>query len=145
MRYSETDLQCEDLMWFGADINGCIFACTSGGIGSVPEFVCRSREETELLEEFFMEKMPKTTAGILLIPADGCPLAEDGLLLASKGIFCFDAVTDGEYPDAYKKIARPETPIKISELPEKIKLILDSHIVNTNIADRSFLKIQHAF
>jgi len=44
MRYSITDLQCEDIMWFGIDQDGCIFECTSGGMGNVPEFVCQQRK-----------------------------------------------------------------------------------------------------
>ncbi len=48
MTYSEIDLQCEDLLWFGVDRAGRVFCCTTAGQGNVPPFVCRSREETGL-------------------------------------------------------------------------------------------------
>ena len=57
MRYTIIDLQCEDILWFGLDINGNVLAFTSGGSGNVPEFVCRSKEETELLIDFFNKYM----------------------------------------------------------------------------------------
>lgn len=53
MRYTEIDLQCEEIMWFGIDNNGCIFMCATGGCGNVPEFICKSKENVGILEEFF--------------------------------------------------------------------------------------------
>ena len=47
MRYSEIDLQCEDITWFGVDANNHVIAFASGGMGNIPEFVCRSKEETK--------------------------------------------------------------------------------------------------
>ena len=47
MRITKIDLQCYDYLWFAIDANGCIIAFTSGGIGDVPEFVCRSKSETK--------------------------------------------------------------------------------------------------
>lgn len=65
MRYSVFDLQVEDIMWFGMDTNGMIFACTSAGCANVPEFVCESREINELLCDFFMNKLERTTTEVL--------------------------------------------------------------------------------
>ena len=45
MRYSEIDLQCEDIAWFGIDSQKHIIAFASGGIGNVPELVSRSKED----------------------------------------------------------------------------------------------------
>lgn len=68
MRISEIDLQCEDIMWFAIDSKGNIFECTSAGCGNVPEYVCKSREETDILLEYFTEKAPVVTKAKLLIP-----------------------------------------------------------------------------
>lgn len=66
MRFSEIDLQCEDIMWFAVDENNAVVAFTSGGCGNIPEFVCCSREETEALENFFMNEAEISTVGHLL-------------------------------------------------------------------------------
>ena len=55
MRYTEIDLQIEDIMWFGIDLNGYIFSCTTAGAANVPEFVCKSKEQTEFLADYFIE------------------------------------------------------------------------------------------
>lgn len=47
MRITEIDLQCEDIMWFGIDSHNHIFGCTSAGCGNVPEFVCKSKQNTD--------------------------------------------------------------------------------------------------
>ena len=39
MKYTEIELQYEDIMWFGVDRNGVVFECTSGGVGCVPLFL----------------------------------------------------------------------------------------------------------
>ena len=54
MRITNIDLQCEDLMWFAIDQNGCVLEFTSGGMGNVPEFVCADRESNDLLVNFFI-------------------------------------------------------------------------------------------
>ena len=59
MRITEIDLQCEDIMWFGVDNQNHIFACTSAGCGNVPEFVCKSKENTTFLE-CLQEEIEKT-------------------------------------------------------------------------------------
>ena len=53
MRISEIELQCEDVMWFAADSNGNIFECTSAGCGNVPEYICKSKEDTDTLLDYF--------------------------------------------------------------------------------------------
>ena len=59
MKYSVIDLQVEDIMWFGIDTNGLIFACTTAGCANVPDFVCKSREINELICGFFMDELKK--------------------------------------------------------------------------------------
>ena len=93
MRISDIDLQCEDIMWFAIDTNGNIFECTSAGCGNVPEYVCKSREETDMLLEYFTNTAPIITEAKLLIPASENDLTADAINLASKGIYCYD-VTD---------------------------------------------------
>ena len=142
MRFSKIDLQCEDIVWFGVDKNECIFACTSGGMGNVPEFVCKSKEETERLRIFFTDLLPTKTEGRLLIHEENTLLCQDGMKLAKKGLYCFDVSDDG---DAYVKISEPRVPLKIFELPQKIQKLMNKHFVNINAGERNIFSVEHAY
>ena len=144
MRISEIDLQCEDLMWFATDNKGNIFECTSAGCGNVPEYVCRSREETELLLDYFMEKAPIITSSKLLVPADDNDLIDDVKKLASKGLFCFD-LTDYDNDDKYSCIAVPEKAINISDLPVDIQKLLCDHSYNGDVSIEQTIIVDHAY
>jgi len=144
MRISEIDLQCEDIMWFATDSNGNVFECTSAGCGNVPEYVCRSREETEILLDYFMEKAPIITSSKLLIPVEDNDLIDDIKKLSSKGLYCFD-ITDYDNDDKYNCISLPEKAINISDLPEDIQEILSDHIYNGNVSKEHTITVDHAY
>lgn len=144
MRISEIDLQCEDIMWFAADKNGNIFECTSAGCGNVPEYICRSREETDTLLDYFMEKAPSFTNAKLLIPHEDNDLVTDAKTLASKGIYCFD-ISDGDCDDTYSCIAIPEKPLHISELPDNIQRIISDHVYAGDVSSEKYIKVEHAY
>jgi len=144
MRISEIDLQCEDIMWFAIDSNGNVFECTSAGCGNVPEYVCRSRKETEMLLDYFMEKAPSITSAKLLIPAEDNDLIDDVKKLSSKGIYCFD-IADYDADDKYNCISLPEKAINISDLPEDIQNILSDHIYNGDVSKERTITVEHAY
>ena len=145
MKFTEIDLQCEDIMWFGIDKNGIVFECTSGGVGCVPKFVCESKENTAILEKFFLQELKETTQGTLLTADTDSPLSQDGLSLSKKGVFCFDVAIDDGRPNEYKKIAIPHHPIGLSDLPNKIKNIMRNHIVDVDVASETFIRVAHAY
>lgn len=89
MRYSEIDLQCEDITWFGVDANNHIAAFASGGIGNIPEYVCKSKEETEALYDYFYDILGKLTTEHALV-AESNSLVSEFVDSSSKGLFCFD-------------------------------------------------------
>lgn len=144
MRISEIDLQCEDLMWFATDSKGNIFECTSAGCGNVPEYVCRSREETEAILDYFMEEAPTITSPKLLIPAKTNNLVRDAKKLASKGLYCFD-MTDCDNDDTYSCIAIPGKPLNISELPAHIQDLLSDHIYTGDVSKAPTISVDHAY
>ena len=144
MKFSKTDLICEDIMWFGIDKNGYIFECTSAGVGNIPAFVCKSREETDMLEEYFLNTAAKTTVGKILIKDEENDLCNDCKTLSSKGIFCYDAVIEDNHHD-YIKIAEPEEPITINDLPDEIKSIMESHKVDVDVTTEININVQHAY
>lgn len=144
MRISDIDLQCEDIMWFATDCKGNVFECTSAGCGNVPEYVCRSREETETLLDYFMEKAPTTTSSKLLIPAEDNDLIDDVKKLASKGLYCFD-IADYDNDDRYNCIAIPEKALNKSELPSDIQKLLSDHIFSGDVSEEHTITVDHAY
>ena len=144
MKYSKIELQCEDIMWFGVDKNGLIFECTSGGLGCVPSFVCNSKEETELLEEFFLD-VPDDFDYELYNSDESNELYQDCIILSSKGIFCYDVAVAEERIDEYKRISEPIKPLTINDLPEDIKAIMMSHKVDIDVTKDLYISVEHAY
>ncbi len=144
MRISEIDLQCEDIMWFATDRKGNIFECTSAGCGNVPEYVCRSREETDTLLKYFMDNAPTITTPQLLIPAEDNDLTNDVKTLSSKGLYCFD-ISNYDNDDKYSCIAIPAKAINISVLPNNIREILSDHIYDGDVSVEHTITVEHAY
>lgn len=145
MRYSEVDLQCEDITWFGVDADGKVFACASGGIGCVPEFVCRSVEETEFLLDFFTNTLNATTKGRICGTDSSNPLIEECLVFSAKGLYCFDVDTNETYGDFYRKVTRPESELFLRDLPANIRKILSDHVVSADVSTSDRLIVTHAY
>lgn len=145
MRYSEIDLQCEDIMWFGIDVNGHVLAFTSGGCGCVPEFVCKSKEETSLLEKFFLKKLALSSGSHLEIPNDSTPLIDDAQLLSQKGLFVYDVSFEDGHTEEYSIISSPTLPITIVDLPEEIIKILQDHVIGEVYAGAKYIQVEHAY
>ena len=146
MRFTEIDLQTDDITWFGVDINGFIFACTSAGIANVPEFVCASKERTDLIEKYFTEKTEKTTSAVLETPYIDNTLMEDAVELAEKGVFSFDAVTDNnEHKREYVKIVSPKKPLQYTALPDDIKKLMHDNGVSVDVTKEKFIHVKHSY
>ena len=127
-------------MWFAVDKNGCILEFTSGGIGNVPEFVCADRGQNDLLVDFFINVLSKSTSEILNIPYEDNDLVNDAIALSQKGIYCFDA--NG---DSYDKISSPKLSLKIDDLPEEIKELLSNRYIDTDVFNIDTIDVEHAY
>lgn len=144
MRYSEIDLQCEDITWFGIDTKKHIAAFASGGMGNIPEYVCRSKEETEVLYDYFYDVLGKTTIGHVLV-SDRNSLISEFIDLSSKGLFCFDVETQNAEGESYRKITCPDTPILFDDLPESVKTILKDHLLEADLSESDQIQVPHAY
>lgn len=144
MRITEIDLQCEDIMWFGIDIQNHIFGCASAGCGNVPEFVCQSKENTEALLKFFMDELKEFTQAKLLVEyIDTNQLLKDCIQLSRKGIYCFDVYRENE--QQYAKIVEPVEPLKYDMLPQKIKDIFFDNKVAIDVVKEKIIGVRHAY
>lgn len=144
MKYTELDLQIEDIMWFGVDKNGTIFMATSGGCANVSAFVIDSKEETETLKDYFLNLPEGNSESVFLEKLNpDYPAYSECLSLTKNGITCFDVSDDDE--NAYKKIAFSKTPMKIETLPSNIQQILVTHHIDTDVLSSMILSVEHGF
>lgn len=51
MRITEEELEYLDITWFAVDKYGRILELTSAGSGHIPEFICESKENANILED----------------------------------------------------------------------------------------------
>ena len=92
-----------------------------------------------------MEKLNKSTEGVLLIDSDSSPLTEDSLSLAEKGIYSYDVSIDEEHKGEYIQIAAPKVPLQAEQLPDEIRKILMDHKISANAAADKYLRVEHAY
>ena len=142
MRITADDLCTLDLLWFGIDSYGRVFSCFSGVNGNVPEFVCRSFEETDLLGDYFIEQAKEIGEAKFIIPWKDNSLCQDCEIYSKKGLYCFDG---GVNSDRYVIISRPTKPLMLDDLPENIKAIMKDHVVDTDAATAEYFKVKHAY
>lgn len=139
MKYTAIELEYSDIMWFGIDKNRYIAAFTSGGIAYVPEFVCQSKEETELLEDFFTNQLNASTQYLLCVVDENNALVQDCKRLSERGLYYFD-MSEKSGVD-YDLMSYPLDPLKLEMLPSHIVDILQSHMVNFDFANSKSIKI----
>ena len=144
MRISEIELCYTDLDWFAIDKNKKIMCFTSGGYGNVPEFVCASKENTELLSEFFENAHDCTTAIVVQDEKSGVNL-DYWRAASQKGLYCFDAVDGQDDTPSYTKISVPEQPLYFHELPPHIQSIIETNFVDTDADIADTIIVDHAY
>lgn len=140
MRYTDIDLQIWDILWFAVDKNGYIGAFTSGGSNVVPEFVCCSKEETEILEHYFLEELKPSTVCIFGVAYEDNDLMRDSEALSQKGLFCFDM--SEQTASNYDLLSYPQTPLSYVALPQQIRGLLESHKINSDFTNAKTVQIQ---
>ena len=105
-----------------------------------------SKEQTELLADYFTGKLETTTAEILEIPHIDNTLISDEIKLAKKGLFVFDAASDDLAHDGdYIRISSPQTPLKFTVLPDEIQNLLRDHIVSVDVTKEKYIHVEHAY
>ena len=132
MKYTEIELQCEDLLWFAVDNNELIISFTTGGIGCVPEFIINSKENTLALQKFFLEEFASDING------------NDDSALSEKGIYCFDVDYNDNYGNSYKIISEPNKPIHLKDLPYDIQKVLKNNYIDVDVCDEKRIIIKHS-
>lgn len=145
MRITELELEYNDIEWFAIDKNQKIMRFTSGLYGYVPEFVCASVENNDLLGEFF-EKLGKYTDSIVLRNNSfGAKLLHECQEISQKGIYCFDAFDGADDSTSYTKISVPKQPIYFSELPEHIQNAVRHNLLDVDVDEMDVISVINSY
>ena len=145
MRISELEVEYEDILWFAIDKFHRVIAFTSGVYGDVPEFVCRSKEETILIENYFDNCGKKTETKHIKDTDFGEKLIEFCECMTQKGIYCFDSYNGNEHVEYYTKISSPCEALVIENVPEPIASILKSHIIDVDVEMVDIIHVCNAY
>jgi hypothetical protein len=134
MRITQLDEEICDLEWFAVDKHGAIGFFTTGGFGILPESIRASKEDTEVVRDFFWNIQPKCTSAHISERARDIfewknedqqnTHMQSYLDMSCRGVFSYQAVATSTRPNAYHRVAVPQAPIRIYDLPEAIRTIL---------------------
>ena len=142
MKYTEMELQCNDIMWFGIDKNHRVFECTSGGLGNIPAFVINNKEDNTTLKDYFMNLKEDNCECRLMVDEDD-ELIRQCIHLAKCGIYCFDVNYDNN--NEYVAVAKPVTPLSFNSLPRNIQDILRNNYCDIDVNEQDVIKVKHGF
>ncbi|WP_291581489.1 hypothetical protein [Clostridium sp. UBA6640] len=134
MRITEFDLEIEDLEWYAIDGDDNIAQFTTGGTGRVPEFICESRENLDIVCEYFdalsiyIAEAKLINKSVAEYPSDN--YLEECINMTRKGIFCYDVSNGKEHLQDYQLVSKPDKELYLSDLPKQIQEILINYRIN---------------
>lgn len=146
MKITKQEIEFEDIMWLALDKHGKILVCTSGVYGNIPEFICESRENVNILIDFFVNKLKESTEAVILRSNNfGKELLEECKKLSNKGLFCFDAYDGINHTSTYTKISIPKKALNISDLPTDIQKIIEKNQLDINVENLDILEVTNPY
>lgn len=114
-----------DLEWYAIDGHGHLAMFTSAGPGPIPRVVFRDLESHLMLVEYLHNLPLRGRAEVLV----RYPCMDDFQGAARRGFFAIDY--EGEFASGwYRLVARPETPLVLSELPSWVRQWLEPICLN---------------
>lgn len=128
MRFSKEELEYSDITWFAIDKQGKIIELTSAGSGHVPEFICESKENANILEDYFENKA-----------------SNNFIEFSEKRLYYFDAYDGKNRTTNYIKKSSPSNPLLISQLPKHIFDILSNNRLNIDAESVDSITVEHAY
>lgn len=128
MRIAKEELEYLDITWFAVDKQGRIIELSSAGSGHIPEFICKSKENAEILENYF-----ENTASRFFVD------------FPEKGLYYFDAYDSKNRTTNYIKNSSPSEPILITQLPAPISEILSNNRLDIDVESVDSITVEHAY
>jgi hypothetical protein len=128
MRITKEELEYLDITWFAVDKYGRILELTSAGSGHIPEFICESKENANILEDYFENKA-----------------INNFIDFSEKRLYYFDAYDGKNRTTNYIKKSSPSNPLLISQLPKHIFDILSNNRLNIDAESVDSITVEHAY
>lgn len=150
MRISELELQIEDLEWYAIDKNNNIAFFTSGGMGNVPEFICKSRENLNIVSNYF-DSADTTFAEAEVVEGafynyPNEEFKKDCIYISGKGLFCYDVSDEDKHKNEYKLLCRPNNMLKLGDLPKEIQEIIKQYKLDElSFVDNEYVNVINAY
>jgi len=133
MEITEVDLEIEDIEWYGIDETGRIGLFMSGGSLAVPKFICKSRENLEMVCDYFRKLDNIITDDVMINNKLSYPRKEfvfECKLMSQKGVYCFDISNDEKNDNQYIFISKPQKSLNVKDLPFEIQNIMLNYKMN---------------
>lgn len=145
MIITEIDLEIEDIEWYGIDQDGRIGLFMSGGSKAVPLFIRESRENLDIVCDFFEELEITLSKQVLINNNLKIPRKEfwdECKKMSQKGIYCFNISSDSEINNRYVAVCKPCIELNIVDLPLDIQNILVKYkMYNVNFYGNEFITV----
>jgi hypothetical protein len=138
-----------DFDWFGVDEEHLIAHFTTAGFKRLPPSVASSEPDLKIVTDYFENRAPATgthrTDIASLTDALGTKGAqeranlESWLAMADRGLFSFDIEPYVSLRSTYFRVAVPEVPLTILELPSEVRKIVSRTLlreVHLKVQDR---------
>ena len=128
MRIIEEELEYLDITWFAVDKYGRVLELTSAGSGHIPEFICESKENANILEDYFENKA-----------------SNNFIEFSENRLYYFDAYDGKNRTTNYIKKSSPSNPLLISQLPKHVFDILSNNRLNIDAESVDSITVEHAY
>lgn len=136
MEIGRAEQETIDFDWFGVDQDGFVGHFTTAGFKHLPRTVAMHAEDLERVTDYFRKHAP-TTGGHRVSADLGEQIPQwqgesrEGryldsfVTIADKGLYSFDIDTYLRSGLAYFCVAAPMNPIRLADLPEAIRTIVE--------------------
>ena len=145
-KFSDSYPHQTDYEWCACDADGHVAVFTTAGIGPMPEAILNELPQMDALMEVVWSLPKKGRADMLV----SLPRPDDFIHFASRGLFAYDwqdvhRVRKLE-SNRYEMLARPDTPIHLSELPERFHPLFRTVVLpEIRFADHRSIDIRNFF
>lgn len=156
MKISFDEQAGTDFDWFGVDEEGLIGHFTTAGFKRLPPSVACSAKDLKLVTNYFENLSPSEGGHNVDSSSIASALQRDWkgekdeerylrsfVAMADKGLFSFDIGSHLKPDIAYFRVALPQVPITVSELPENIRPIVSrTFLKGVRLRDQSHVSYE---
>jgi hypothetical protein len=136
MESEKQELANIDFDWFCVDEWGEIGHFSTAGYKSLPRSVVSYAEDLRLVTDYFLKEAP--IMGIPLVDSDlekempgfGKRYLRNYIAMAVRGVYSYDILSHPEPGISYFRVVSPEAPVRMEDLPERIRTIVGRTVLH---------------